>query len=914
MFAASPPLSLPETHPLKTPDSGREEGQHSRTRYGSIIATPPLRPEREDLPALELPDPALDPGKISTRSSDQGFGVDKPSSTENKPKNSDAFHVGATHKPHKYSSLPRQLFHAHRTSSAPGIATGAPRRALIKRMFSTIGTDSPRGADVSLEIYKELDVRQGEFFTFLDQELDKIESFHKQKEQEASDRLHVLRDQLHEMRDRRLEEVNASKPTRDGSQEGILNGLIGGVLPRENDHGRLHGSLGAVVRRKPQVGKTTKAMGTLGSPSAPRSAKPEDRGDYTRRVVENHNIPYHSAKRKLKLALQEFYRGLELLKSYAILNRTAFRKCNKKYDKAVNARPTGRYMSEKVNKAYFVQSDVVEGHLVAVEDLYARYFERGSRKTAVNKLRSKSSRLSDYSPSTFRDGFFIAAGLALGIQGVIYGSEHLKSPDPSIVTVASYLLQLYAGYFLGLLLFLLFVLDCRLWASARINYAFIFEFDTRHVLDWRQLAELPSLFFFLLGLFIWLNFQQDGASAMFRYWPVVLVGVTLLILSLPLPIVYHRARKWWAYSCWRLFFAGIYPVEFRDFFLGDMFCSQTYAMGNIALFFCLYARDWNNPPQCNSNHSRLQGFFQTLPSIWRALQCIRRYHDSRNWFPHLANCGKYTCGILFYMALSLFRIHRTSELRALFITLGALNATYCSTWDVIMDWSLGNPYAQYPLLRDHLAVRRVWVYYLALVLDPIFRFSWIFYAIYSQDLQHSALLSFWIGLAEVGRRGMWTVFRVENEHCTNVERFRASRDIPLPYSIPPSPSQSDESRDTAQHRHHTPIQASTGVDVEAAPSPSAPSPLRQRRSRTSPLSPPRGLQRVGTIIHAAHAQDFERKKRPRFVDGQNSDGDDRHDDDDSTDDDEGDAAADGEMSSDREEVNQVERLVSNGRA
>jgi hypothetical protein len=29
----------------------------------------------------------------------------------------------------------------------------------------------------------------------------------------------------------------------------------------------------------------------------------------------------------------------------------------------------------------------------------------------------------------------------------------------------------------------------------------------------------------------------------------------------------------------RLFLAGLYPVEFRDFFLGDMYCSLTYPMG-----------------------------------------------------------------------------------------------------------------------------------------------------------------------------------------------------------------------------------------------------------------------------------------------------------------------------------------------
>lgn len=28
---------------------------------------------------------------------------------------------------------------------------------------------------------------------------------------------------------------------------------------------------------------------------------------------------------------------------------------------------------------------------------------------------------------------------------------------------------------------------------------------------------------------------------------------------------------------WRLLLAGLYPVEFRDFFLGDIYCSLTYA-------------------------------------------------------------------------------------------------------------------------------------------------------------------------------------------------------------------------------------------------------------------------------------------------------------------------------------------------
>jgi hypothetical protein len=76
---------------------------------------------------------------------------------------------------------------------------------------------------------------------------------------------------------------------------------------------------------------------------------------------------------------------------------------------------------------------------------------------------------------------------------------------------------------------------------------------------------------------MWLNFTRYGSPAMYLYYPVILIFVTMLLVLIPAPILGHRSRKWFAYSHWRLFFAGLYPVEFRDFFLGDMYCSLTYA-------------------------------------------------------------------------------------------------------------------------------------------------------------------------------------------------------------------------------------------------------------------------------------------------------------------------------------------------
>ena len=81
-----------------------------------------------------------------------------------------------------------------------------------------------------------------------------------------------------------------------------------------------------------------------------------------------------------------------------------------------------------------------------------------------------------------------------------------------------------------------------------------------------------------------------------------------------------------------------------------------------------------------------------------------------------------------------------------------------------MDWSLGDPTNKF--LRGTLGYKWKWIYYAAMVIDPILRFNWVFYAIFPLENQHSTTLSFVVAFSEVCRRGIWTLFRVENEHCT----------------------------------------------------------------------------------------------------------------------------------------------------
>ncbi|KAJ4346898.1 Xenotropic and polytropic retrovirus receptor 1 [Didymosphaeria variabile] len=853
-------MSKDEEAPLNAQEDPRFPGL---TRYGSIIGSPPKASGKAKAPpSLKLPGAALDPEDISSKSipppepstpksrtTDMDFGPTEGIGNGSRGlETPNAFEVGKTRSPtHKHTkSLParyRSIFTPKRMNSNPASPVTQAPRPLLSRVFSLSHKDPPPSSpgDVPLEAYRELDLRQTEFFLFLDKELDKIETFYKQKEDEATARLAVLREQLHMMRDRRLDDLinrQASK-MKAKAQKQAKHGDVGMLLmngqPSSSEGDKpdadnkdktqsgswlnpLESALQAVQAGR--YGKSTKAMQDLATPAL-GPMRLEDRRDYVRRP--DTDVSYDTAKRKLKVAIQEYYRGLELLKSYALLNRTAFRKINKKYDKAVNARPSLRYMTEKVNKAWFVNSDVIEGHIQATEDLYARYFEKGKRKVAVGKLRIKIARAGDYTEQSFRNGLMLGLGAVFGIQGIVKAAQLLYSDDTTVRINTSYLLQIYAGYFLMNFLFMLFCLDCRVWLTSKINYVFVFEYDTRHHLDWRQLAE------------------------------------------------------------------------------------------NIELFFCLYANRWGNPAQCNSSNSRLLGFFSTLPGIWRAVQCFRRYHDTGNAFPHLLNLGKYMATIVFYMTLSIYRIEKTTTHRAVFITFAIINSIYTSFWDVYYDWSLGDPSAKHPFLRQTLGYKKVWMYYLAIAVDPILRFNWIFYAIIPLQLQHSAITSFFVAFSEVFRRGMWSLFRVENEHCSNVGHFRASRDIPLPYDLPSpkmdgSTSQDygrrvDEEQPLSPHISRTSTAPTapyaSGADLNRTSTRRRHASFGADQQQPSPMA--RGLQRMGTALRTAHNQDFEKKKKPELGESATKD-------DDSDDDEDEDGEEHSEEMSDKESEREIERV------
>lgn len=775
-------------------------------------------------------------------------------------------------------------------------------KSVLKRMKQSNSPSNPvSGTSTTEEILMtEIKSAEAEFICWMDSQVDKINNFFIEKENEALDRFPILEQQLRLMYEHRRERKEASANTK--GYDGALNKVAqstGSALARKMDLP----SMPVLIRRK--FPKQARHSGKIADEQEETDHEPRNQThqtrDYTRR--NNFTVTYTAARRQLKIAVMEFYKSLELLKGYRALNHTGIRKMMKKFDKTVNGSHSDSYMA-KLNQMQFAGSEALDGLLSKTENLYSNYFENGNHKHAVEKLRAKEFPEEHYS-AMFFTGLCLGLALPLFIQGLFIGIQHLADHINYPDTV--FLFQVWGGFFLVNLMLMLFMVNLFVWTRFKINYPFIFEFDGHDYLDYRQYGEIPAFMMFLLSLFGWLTFNDffpDQYPAI--YFPPLYLGLCVIILLVPLPILHWKARRWFLIAMWRLLLSGLYPVEFRDFFLGDILCSLSYSISNASFFFCLYATHWKNVVSgspaisgCSSSKSRLLGFLNCLPGIWRLLQCFRRFGDSGDWFPHLANAAKYICLILYYMFLSIVRIDHWSSptYRALFIFFATINALYSSFWDILMDFSLGQTDSKNLFLRDELSYKHYkWTYYVIMILDPILRFSWVFYAAYSSQIQQSATVSFIVSLVEIIRRFLWAFFRVENEHCTNVGRFRAVRDLTLPYEIEKhepfeSLMQIDEDAQAEgilQNPSKKIVTLTSPADEESRigsismPSPVSPAvdiPIKRspsRRDTIVSIATP-VLRAVSTAMRSAHAADFERRKVDRKSQSEDEDDDDEFD-------------------------------------
>lgn len=529
-----------------------------------------------------------------------------------------------------------------------------------------------------------------------------------------------------------------------------------------------------------KLAEATRKYATLQSELKARfdTMKPKGGGD-------KKTIPRRKVQ-ELKLAFSEFYLSLILLQNYQNLNYTGFRKILKKHDKLLNVSNGAQWRAEHVETSHFYTNKDIDRLISDTEAAVTNDLEGGDRQKAMKKLRVPPLGEQQSPWTTFKVGLFSGSFIVLFISVVLSALFHEGGTDNFKTAF-----RLYRGPFL-LVEFIFFIgINVYGWRSSGVNHVLIFELDPRKHLSEQHLMELASIFGVVWALSILSFVYSESLSIPPFVNPLALVIIMLVFLMNPLRVFRHEARFWFLKICGRILAAPFMPVLFADFWLADQWNSFTYAFLDFHYLIAFYVTgaDWyvvNGAFESTKWFIITRAVVNIIPAWTRFWQCLRRYRDSREAFPHLVNAGKYSTTffvVLFSTLRAIYSVNYENSYDNPFLypwlTCQFISSTYTYTWDVKMDWGLLSvgPSAENSFLRDEI-VYSPGFYYFAIVEDLILRFIWApsFFLTENQIVSSEVMVSILAPL-EVFRRFIWNFFRLENEHLNNCGKFRAVRDI-----------------------------------------------------------------------------------------------------------------------------------------
>ncbi|XP_019180710.1 PREDICTED: phosphate transporter PHO1 [Ipomoea nil] len=493
------------------------------------------------------------------------------------------------------------------------------------------------------------------------------------------------------------------------------------------------------------------------------------------------------AEKMIRGAYVELYRGLGLLKTYSSLNMVAFVKILKKFDKVSNRQASANYLKQ-VKRSHFISSDKVVRLMDEVESLFTQHFATNDRKKAMKFLRPQQQKESHM--ITFFAGLFTGCFVSLFVvYGILAHLSGMFSPG----TDAGYVETVYPVFSMFALLSLhVFLYGCNLflWKSTRINYNFIFEFQPKTALKYRDAFLIcTSLMTAVVGAMVvhLILLSKGFTSNQVHDIPGVLILCFLVLLICPLNILYRPTRVCFLRVIRNIVCSPFYKVLMVDFFMADQLTSQIPLlrhMESTACYFLAGSFKTHRFETCKSGqmYRELAYVISFAPYYWRAAQCARRWFDE-NDVNHLANFGKYLSAMVAAGARLTYSREPDSKLwLAMVLVTSTIATVYQLYWDFVKDWGFFNLKCKNPLLRDELVLKNKIIYYVSIVLNFVLRLAWVETVMrFNVGIFESRLLDFSLASLEVFRRGHWNFYRLEHEHLSNVGKFRAVKAVPLPF-------------------------------------------------------------------------------------------------------------------------------------
>lgn len=410
---------------------------------------------------------------------------------------------------------------------------------------------------------------------------------------------------------------------------------------------------------------------------------------------------------------------------------------------------------------------------------------------------------------------FLAIGVLLALPAVSpksFSEAYFLTPMPVFRVVFSVLLSLWC-------------MGAVTWTCDKydINHMFILGADPRCRVSptffFSRAAALTTIWILVFGMYVvdykWrvlpTVWAEEGinkrSSFHFVLYPIFLLTVTVLGMVWPSRVCRRRYQCAVLKSVRRTAMAPLHSVDFADNIVGDVLTSLAKPLQDVPAAICYLLSPHPQHPRfvekfrekgdtcSDSTHHIILPSIAGLPYVFRALQCLRRYHDTKE-VRHLWNFGKYLSSLLVVVVSSIFG--NSMETVAV---VSAIATAYAGIWDVTLDWGLGfrellaccRPSEEKRSLPDspsnkparaehperHFASR---IYWLCGLVDVAARSTWVLtlmpITIVTGSLTGRVVLAAVISSIEIIRRSMWAVLRIEYEQVANASGFRALLWVP----------------------------------------------------------------------------------------------------------------------------------------
>jgi len=500
----------------------------------------------------------------------------------------------------------------------------------------------------------------------------------------------------------------------------------------------------------------------------------------------------------LKLAFSEFYLSLILLQNYQNLNFTGFRKILKKHDKMLRTDAGAKWREEVVEMSHFHTNKDIDKLIANTETTVTADLEGGDRQKAMKRLRVPPLGDQQSPWTTFKVGLFSGAFLVLTIAVILSAvfhsyQEKIDEEDGEKRNDWRVVVRLYRGPLLVILFLFLMGINVYGWRSSGVNHVLIFELDPRNHLSEQHLMELAAIFGVIWTLSMLTFLYANQLSIPAYSIPLFLVVLMVLFMINPTKTFRHDARRWLIRVSTRIVLAPFFYVGFADFWLADQLNSLAQALKDFQYLICFYISgnglddDWNSAHStgfCGDKSWWLVALVSCLPAWFRFAQCIRRYKNTKEAFPHLANAAKYSTTFFVVTFATLDAAYKTEDERSYFfypyVLSAFLSSCYTFWWDIKMDWGFFSASTgDNKFLREEIVYSSSNYYYFAMIEDLVLRFTWAYHLLL-MEAGFGAYSEIFVSLfaaLEVVRRFIWNFFRLENEHLNNCGKFRAVRDI-----------------------------------------------------------------------------------------------------------------------------------------